>query len=257
MIRQTKDSFGSYECCLAQTKPPKPKASAVSGTGINCKYDGKQMEGQDISRRCEQWGLNLAQFADFSSAEVRARTGDDDRLIRDLSTAPEEHDSWFNAYLLFSIVKSLAGSSTIKFSDLQELDRLGPGVDLSSYKIESGATQLAAFKFNPTGGALRMQQHGTKWIFWNIYQRIPIWYRWTALSWRTWSLASFVSQPNLYCEEHWVSLTFPFDSSGYSNLLSWWISWTWNSESCIKTLLLEIYSSTLILQNCFSSTGTM
>jgi hypothetical protein len=91
----------------------------------------------------------LAQFADCLSLEVHAVTVDDDEFLCGVSTDPEEDDTMFVPYLPFSTVKSLADCRTIQYSKLQELDRLGPGVDFSSYEDESGNLQQVAFKFNP------------------------------------------------------------------------------------------------------------
>ncbi|CAI7578209.1 unnamed protein product [Penicillium discolor] len=86
----------------------------------------------------------LAQFADYLSPKVRAFTVDDDGLLTGVSTNPEEVETFFIGYIPFSLCQSLAHCATIYFSQLQELDRLGPGVDLSSYN-----GQRVAFKFNP------------------------------------------------------------------------------------------------------------
>lgn len=88
----------------------------------------------------------LAQFADYLSPEVRAITVDDDGLLIRVSTDPGEDETFFIGYVPFSLCQSLAYCSTIHFSQLQELDRLGLGVDLSSYD-----SQKVAFKFNPLG----------------------------------------------------------------------------------------------------------
>ncbi len=91
----------------------------------------------------------LAQFADCLSPEVHTVTVDDDGLLRGLSTDPEKDGALFVGYLPFSTVESLADCRTIRYFKLQELDRLGPGVDLLSYEDESGNLQKVAFKFNP------------------------------------------------------------------------------------------------------------
>ncbi|KAF7858915.1 hypothetical protein EAF04_008956 [Stromatinia cepivora] len=90
----------------------------------------------------------LAQFADFLSPEIRAVELDNDGLICGVSNDPEEDDRFLVPYPLFSTVKSLAGCRTIKHSQLQELDRLAPLVDLSSYEDENRNTRTVAFKFN-------------------------------------------------------------------------------------------------------------
>lgn len=94
----------------------------------------------------------LAQFADYLSPEVRAITVDDDGLLIGVSTDPGEDETFFIGYIPFSLCQSLAHCSTIYFSQLQELDRLGPGVDLSSYN-----DYRVGFKFNPLGIPRRLQ----------------------------------------------------------------------------------------------------
>ncbi|KAJ5443048.1 hypothetical protein N7445_004799 [Penicillium cf. griseofulvum] len=80
----------------------------------------------------------LAQFADYLSPEVRAITVDDDGLLTGVSTDPEE----------------------------DELDRLGPGVDLSSYN-----GQRVAFKFNPLDMPRRLQ---ISWKEMNLLSKLPL-----------------------------------------------------------------------------------
>ena len=87
----------------------------------------------------------LAQFADYLSYDVRAITVDDNGLLTGASTDPQDDDTGFVAYLPFSSVPSLADCLTIQYSKLQELDRLGPGVDLSSYEDELEIPQRVAF----------------------------------------------------------------------------------------------------------------
>jgi hypothetical protein len=98
----------------------------------------------------------LARFADYLSPEVRAVTVDDEGLISKVSTDLEEDDTVFIGYLPFSTIESLHGCRLIQYSKLQELDRLGPGVSLSSYYDESGIPQKVAFKFNPIGKPRRL-----------------------------------------------------------------------------------------------------
>lgn len=112
----------------------------------------------------------LAQLMDYLSPEVRAITVDDDGLLTGVSTNPEEEQDDFVAYLPLSMVGSLADCRTIQHSKLLELDRLGPGVDLSSYEDESGVRQKAAFKFNVTAKPRPMQQ---AWNEVNILKSLP------------------------------------------------------------------------------------
>lgn len=112
----------------------------------------------------------LAQFADYLSPEVRAITVDDDGLLAGVSTDPEEDDTPFVAYLPFSMAESLADCRTIQFSKLQELGRLGPGVDLLSYEDEFGIPQKVAFKFNPLEKLQRLQM---AWNELNLLKSLP------------------------------------------------------------------------------------
>lgn len=89
----------------------------------------------------------MARFADHLSSEIRAVTVDDDGMITEVSTDPKEDGTHFVAYLPFSIVESLADCRTIQKSKLQELDRFGPCVDLSSYEDELGISHKVAFKY--------------------------------------------------------------------------------------------------------------
>ncbi|KAF1851058.1 uncharacterized protein K460DRAFT_328609 [Cucurbitaria berberidis CBS 394.84] len=112
----------------------------------------------------------LAQFADYLSPEVRAVTVDEDGLLSGISTDPIEDDTMFVPYLHVSTFGSLAACRTIQYSKLQELDRLGPGVDLSSYKDESGIPKMVAFKFNPWGKTVRLHM---SWDEINLLERLP------------------------------------------------------------------------------------
>ncbi|KAJ5754186.1 uncharacterized protein N7511_008339 [Penicillium nucicola] len=107
----------------------------------------------------------LAQFADYLSPEVRAITVDDDGLLTGVSTDPNEDDTFFVGYLPLSLCQSLTDCPTIHFSQLRELDRLGPGVDLMSY-----TDQMVAFKFNPLGMPRRLQM---SWKEMNLLSKLP------------------------------------------------------------------------------------
>jgi serine/threonine protein kinase len=112
----------------------------------------------------------LAQFVDYLSPQVRAVTVDDEGLITDVSTDPLEDDTVFIGYIPFSTVDSLKDCRTIQYSKLHELDRLGPGVDLSSHDDESGNPQKVAFKFNAFGKSRRLEM---AWLELNILKRLP------------------------------------------------------------------------------------
>lgn len=112
----------------------------------------------------------LARFADYLSPDVRAVTVDDEGLITEVSNDPEQDDTYFIGYLPFSTTESLHGCSVIQYSKLQELDRLGPGVDLSGYDDESGLPQKVAFKFNPIGKPRRLQM---AWDELNLLKILP------------------------------------------------------------------------------------
>lgn len=112
----------------------------------------------------------LAPLADYLSPEVRAITVDDAGLLTGVSTDPEDDSTIFLAYLPFSMTASLADCRTIQYSKLQELDRLGPGVDLLLYKDEFGVSQKVAFKFNPIPKPRRLQM---AWDEVNILKSLP------------------------------------------------------------------------------------
>ncbi|KAF9890795.1 hypothetical protein FE257_005365 [Aspergillus nanangensis] len=107
----------------------------------------------------------LAQFADYLSPEVRAITVNDDGILTGVSTHPEEDDIFLVGYLPFSLCQSLTDCPTTHFSQLRELDRLGPSVDLVSYNY-----QKFAFKFNPLGMPRRLQM---SWKEMNLLYKLP------------------------------------------------------------------------------------
>ncbi|KAJ5171143.1 uncharacterized protein N7500_003926 [Penicillium coprophilum] len=112
----------------------------------------------------------LAPLADYLSPEVRAITVDDDGLLIDVSTDPEEDDTMFMAYPPISLCESLRDCRTIQYPKLQELDRLGPFVDLVSYEDEARNPQKVAFKFNVLYKPLRLQM---AWDELNILKSLP------------------------------------------------------------------------------------
>ncbi|KAJ5188679.1 hypothetical protein N7491_004999 [Penicillium cf. griseofulvum] len=112
----------------------------------------------------------LARFADYLSPEVRAITVDDDGLLTGVSTDLEEDDTLFLAYIPFSLCESLGNCRTIQYSKLQELDRLGPCIDLVSYENESRIPQKVVFKFNVLNKPLRIQM---AWDELNILKSLP------------------------------------------------------------------------------------
>jgi serine/threonine protein kinase len=112
----------------------------------------------------------LAQFADYLSPEVRAITVDNNGLLTEVWTDPEEDDTLFLAYLPFSLCESLASCRTVQYSKFYELDRLGPFVDLLSYEDESGIPQKVAFKFNILNTPLRLQM---AWDELNLLSILP------------------------------------------------------------------------------------
>ena len=111
----------------------------------------------------------FAQFADLLSPEVRAITVNNEGLLTGVSTDPEEDETIFIGYLPFSFIEP-TDCHTIQYSKLQEIDRLGPGVDLLSYEDESGNLHKVVFKFNPLGKPLRLQM---AWDELNLLQRLP------------------------------------------------------------------------------------
>jgi hypothetical protein len=107
----------------------------------------------------------LAQFADYLSTEVRAITVNDDGLLTGASTDPEEEDTFLVGYFHLSLCQSIANCHTTHFSQLRELDQLGPGVDFVSYN-----DQRVTFKFNPLGMPRRLQM---SWKEMNLLSKLP------------------------------------------------------------------------------------
>ncbi|KAJ5952942.1 uncharacterized protein N7479_011355 [Penicillium vulpinum] len=114
--------------------------------------------------------LILAPLADSLSPEVRAITVDDDGLLTEVSTDPEDDETDFIAYPPISLCGSLADCRTVQHAKLQELDRLGPFIDLVSYEDEAGIPQKVAFKFNVLDKPLRLQM---AWDELNILKSLP------------------------------------------------------------------------------------
>lgn len=193
----------------------------------------------------------FAQFADYLPPAVHAITVDDNGLLTGVSTDLEEDETLFLAYLPFSMAKLLSDCPTIQYSKLQEVDRLGPGVDLSSYEDEDelGVLRKVVFKYNVLQKPLRLQM---AWDEVNLLKSLP-------------------PHPNLVpfdrvvledIESRIIGFTtkfitirmYPFDSSGYSSLPSSWTFLILSSESCIKILLPGIYLSIPTQISSFFST---
>ncbi|ESZ92022.1 hypothetical protein SBOR_7588 [Sclerotinia borealis F-4128] len=112
----------------------------------------------------------LSRFADSLSPDIRAIEVDDDGIISGVSKDLKDDDTPFIPHPPFSIVKSLAGCRTIKHSQLQELSRLRPGLDISSYKDKCQNSVKVAFKFNAWGKPQRLQR---AWKEMNILKTLP------------------------------------------------------------------------------------
>lgn len=130
---------------------------------------------QTVSAREDKECLFLAKFADYLSPEVLVVIVNDDGLLTGVSTDSNEDDSLFVAYIPFSMIKSLPDCSradccTIFYSKFEELDPLGPGVDLLSYKGESGTPQKVTFKFNVIKRPICLQM---AWDEVNILKNLP------------------------------------------------------------------------------------
>lgn len=168
----------------------------------------------------------LAQFADYLSLEIRAITVDDDGLLTGVSTDPEEDDTIFLAYPPFSMCESLADCRTVRYPELQELDRLGPFVDLLSYEDEFRIPQKVAFKFNLLYKPLRLQM---AWDELNILKSLPphpniIPFDRVVLEDKESRVIGFTTKyiPGGTIDNSEIL----FDSSGYNSLLRLWISST-------------------------------
>lgn len=112
----------------------------------------------------------LSQFANYLSLEVRAVTMDDDGLLTGMLIDPNEDDTTFLAYLPFSITSSLSNCRVIRYSKLQELDRLGPGVDLSLYEANQEILKRSVLNFNPIPKGRRLQM---AWDEVNLLKSLP------------------------------------------------------------------------------------
>ncbi|KAJ5715866.1 uncharacterized protein N7483_013047 [Penicillium malachiteum] len=107
----------------------------------------------------------FAQSLDYLSPDVREITIDSDGLLTGVSTDPDVDETAFAAYMPFSLCEHLVNCPKIYFSQLHEIGRLGPGVDLLSYN-----DQRVAFKFNP----LRLpRQLECSWREMNIISKLP------------------------------------------------------------------------------------
>ncbi|KAL5339675.1 hypothetical protein BJX70DRAFT_407981 [Aspergillus crustosus] len=122
-------------------------------------YFGRR-ENPVTGTHCNVWDWDQLRLI-----KVGAITVDDDGLLTGVSTDPEGDDTFFIGYLPLSICQSLADCPTIRFSQLRELDRLGPGVDLISYN-----DQRIAFKFSPLGIPRRLQM---SWKEINLLSKLP------------------------------------------------------------------------------------
>ncbi|KAJ5353223.1 hypothetical protein N7452_002197 [Penicillium brevicompactum] len=115
----------------------------------------------------------LPPLADYIAPEVCAISFNDDGLLTGVSTDPEDDDSGFIGYLPLSLCPSLVDCPTVLFSQLSELDRLGPGVDLVSYNDQTPASvdgQSFAFKFNPLDMPRRLHM---AWKEINMLSKLP------------------------------------------------------------------------------------
>ncbi|KAJ6036236.1 hypothetical protein N7540_000515 [Penicillium herquei] len=112
----------------------------------------------------------FAPFADYLSPEVRSITVDDDGLLFGVSRDPEDDNTPYVAYPPLAICDTLSHSQKIQYSELKELDRLSPFVDLVSYKDECGTPHQAVFKFNVMDKPFKLQ---IAWDEINILSLLP------------------------------------------------------------------------------------
>lgn len=139
------DSTPRDRATSAREKTPWPKLIAMFGIGIDC-----------------GWLRSKAPLSCFRPTRIeRSRFWRNCRLpvpgsLRSHSRRrwtpcwsldrSEEDDTPFVAYLPISVVESLGDCRTVQYSKLQEVDRLGPGVDLLSYEDECGIPHKVAFR---------------------------------------------------------------------------------------------------------------
>ncbi|KAI9711552.1 MAG: hypothetical protein M1820_002117 [Bogoriella megaspora] len=112
----------------------------------------------------------FARLVDELPSDAHRATVDDDGFLVSVSTDPENDYTLYVPYLRYSTLESLRDCRTVQYHQLHEIDRLGPGVDLSSYQDEDGNNVQVAFKFNPWEHITRRQ------MIWNeihILKNLP------------------------------------------------------------------------------------
>jgi len=90
----------------------------------------------------------LKRYIDLLAQNVHSITVDDEGLLVAVSSNPEDDETQVIHYPRYSEVPSLQDCPTIRLSQLTELDRLGPEVDLMSYVDSSGVHRKVVFKYN-------------------------------------------------------------------------------------------------------------
>ena len=90
----------------------------------------------------------LKRYIDLLAQNVHSITVDDEGLLVSVSSNPEDDQTQIIHYPRYSKVPSLQDCPIIRLSELTELDRLGPEVDLMSYVDGSGVPRRVVFKYN-------------------------------------------------------------------------------------------------------------
>lgn len=90
----------------------------------------------------------LKRHIDQLGQRVHSFTVDDEGRLVSVSSAPEDDETFTFHSPRYAACPSLQDCSTISLSQLTELDRLGPHVDLVSYADDSGIQRKTVFKYS-------------------------------------------------------------------------------------------------------------
>ncbi|KAL4914959.1 hypothetical protein BDW62DRAFT_189404 [Aspergillus aurantiobrunneus] len=137
------------------------------------------------------------------------------------------------------MVDFLSDCRTIQHPKLQELDRLGPCVDLSLYKDDSGVYQQVLFNFNLLYKPLRPQMAWDELHILKSLSTHPNIVPLVALFSQTSKLGQSDSQ-HIFQVEPLASQAFYLGLSGCNSLSSSWISLTWKLGIVHQGIALEI-----------------
>ncbi|KZF24031.1 hypothetical protein L228DRAFT_255352 [Xylona heveae TC161] len=110
----------------------------------------------------------LKRYIDQLSPNVCVIRVDENGLLVTVSSDPRDDPTFTPEYPRYLTAASLQNYSTVKLSQLSELDRIGPSVDLTSYLDEKGVTKKVVFKY-------AMTPHGLAriWREMHLFKSLP------------------------------------------------------------------------------------